>query len=185
MADKQDNTATPVARGTLYKFLPLPPIEDFLTWFPAGPVAFGLEVRIIPAMDGSGVDRNVSLHVFDGERREEHLRFDCFATFAHYHYVRNASRDMVIWGYDTDAHGPMLDWTLNVLRTRLPAMLRAAGAIDLARRVETEGVDYSVLDQIEPSIAGWQPIPEDEMLERTKAWAAHWKEVHPEFNTAG
>jgi hypothetical protein len=50
----------------------------------------------------------------------------------HYHYAWSTDDQYV--ALDTTAEGDPLHWTLDRLRTRLPAMLIRAGAGELARR---------------------------------------------------
>jgi hypothetical protein len=50
--------------------------------------------------------------------------------------------------YDTVSNGPMLDWTLDRLRTRLPEMLREAGGDAIADQVDSTVVG-PVLAEVE------------------------------------
>jgi hypothetical protein len=183
----REGRAVPVTRGTLYKFLPLPVIPHRARWFDAGPVSFALEARVLLGPNKEVTERSASVHVFGDDRTDEYVRFDCFGNFQHYHYIQNDQKQMVIWAYDEDANGPMLPWVLNAIRTRLPVLLRRAGADALAARVETEGFDASVLDQIEEAVSTWKPVTAEEsarLSEEARAWYARWKELHPQFNTA-
>jgi hypothetical protein len=51
---------------------------------------------------------------------------------------------------DATADGDPFQWTLERLRTRLPAMLIRAGASDLARILDQRDIDAAM-----PKIAGW------------------------------
>jgi len=44
------------------------------------------------------------------------VRFDCFDDCPHYHYMNWTDRTNTVWGYDPNSNGPMLAWTLSVLR---------------------------------------------------------------------
>jgi hypothetical protein len=147
------------AHVTRYDRMPIPPVEERTEWFEAGPLAIGVEYRRLDdaiaaaaekeaAVGTSGSaaaaatgldDRGVSLHVCglapDG-RRLEHLRFDCFQEDPHYHYVSWRERFNHMLHLDPAAEGDPLVWALERLRTRLPEMLRRAGAADLAGRVD-------------------------------------------------
>ena len=96
-------------------------------YIPAGALKFGIEYRHLQG------DQGICIHVF-GEvngREEEVLRFDCFQRAPHYHYAWSTNDQYVT--LDTTADGDPFRWTLERLRTRLPAMLIRAGAPDLAR----------------------------------------------------
>lgn len=128
---------------------PIPPVEENTTWFEAGPLTVGVEHRILDDAlllqeypDGipegaSGIDDSgVSLHVVDTDQRREYLRFDCFDEGPHYHYLF-PGRPFQRWvPYDPAANGPMLDWALDRLRSRLAEMLVTAGGEDLAERID-------------------------------------------------
>jgi hypothetical protein len=146
---------------TRYSLMPIPPIEAHTRWFEAGGLRIGVEYRLltdaiaaaaqleaasgdVPGTAGGPVDdRGVSLHVVarqDGEARE-FLRFDCFQEDPHYHYVswRDKSNEMI--HLDPIADGDPLAWALDRLRSRLLPMLVRAGAADVARAVDFQGVD--------------------------------------------
>ncbi len=145
---------------TRYSVMPIPPIEEHVTWFDAGAVRIGVEYRLLndaiaaaadlPAADGDERgqttdldDRGVSLHVCgeqDGEERE-FLRFDCFEEDPHYHYVSVRETSNVVAHLDPVAIGDPLTWSLERIRTRLPQMLQQAGASELAARVEPTAVE--------------------------------------------
>jgi hypothetical protein len=98
------------------------------TYIPAGPLTFGIEYRHLQT------DQGICIHVFGdlNGSQEEFLRFDCFERAPHYHYAWSTDDQYV--ALDTTAEGDPLHWTLDRLRTRLPAMLIRAGAGELARR---------------------------------------------------
>lgn len=184
LAATRPGKAEPTPLGKRFKFMPLPIMPHHAQWFEAGPVTLGVEARVIDDGRGGASERSASIHVFNAGRTEEYLRFDCFGRFPHYHYILNAEQHNVSWGYDTDANGPMLPWALNAIRTRLPFMLRRAGAAELADRVEREGFDISVLDKIAQAVARWSPRPATEMMEEARSWYDRWKSLHPQFDTA-
>lgn len=180
-----EKSATPAVRGTLHKFLPLPVMPHHAQWFDAGPVTFALELRVLDDGQGQPGERSISIHVFDADRGKEYIRFDCFDRFPHYHYILNDAGHNIVWGYDPDANGPMLDWSFEALGRRLPALLRCTGESDLADGVEKEGLDSSAVDRIRQAIEEWEPsLPSREAVAETREWYLHWKKVHPQFNTA-
>jgi len=177
--------ATPAVRGTLHRFLPLPVMPHHAQWFEAGPVTFALELRVLDDGQGRPGERSISIHVFNPERDREMVRFDCFDCFPHYHYILNDEGNNVVWGYDPDANGPMVDWSFAAIRNRLPAFLRRAGEDAVAEKVEREGLDISAVDRLRQAIDGWEPsLPSEEAMAEAKDWYLEWKKVHPQFNTA-
>lgn len=177
--------ATPAVRGTHHKFMLLPPMPQHVRWFELGPLTLGLELRVLSDAQGKPKETSISLHLFGNDRTTEYVRFDCFERFPHYHYIFNASQTNVVWGYDPDANGPMLDWSFAAIRHRLPSFLRRAGEAGLAARVEQEGLDSAAIDAVRTAIDTWQPmVPAAEDLAETRAWYARWKSMHPQFNTA-
>ena len=178
-----NRSAEVVVRGQYHKFMLIPPMDHHTRWFDAGPVSIGVESR---ALGNEGhLIRGPSIHVFDATREKEFVRFDIFGDVLHYHFVLAEQNHNIVWGYDPDTNGPMLDWAIAALRDRLPTMLRKAGAADLAREVEQQGWDASVLPEVRAEAAqALRPRPDD--LERSREgmeWMAKWKAVHPQFNT--
>jgi hypothetical protein len=55
--------------------------------------------------------------------------------------------DNIRVGYDEVAFGPMIDWSLSCLTTRLPQMLATAGASDLVKNVDPEDM-RQIVDEI-------------------------------------
>lgn len=116
---------------------PLPPEPEHTTYVDAGPVSVGVEYRVVDVPKLT--DRGFSLHVCDRATGAEYLRFDLFEDEPHYHYIRPGRENRVVL-YDANACGPMFDWAVTCLRERLPAMLRYAGADELAEA--TAGPEY-------------------------------------------
>jgi len=87
-------------------------------------------------------DRGVSIHVFgrqDGEDREL-VRFDCFLEDPHYHYIswRDHSNEMI--HVDPVALGDPVEFALDCIERRLPALLTRAGASDVAAEIDEPAV---------------------------------------------
>lgn len=110
----------------------------------AGPLTFGVEYRHLQN------DEGLCIHVFWDRNgmQEELLRFDCFERAPHYHYAWSTNDQLV--PLDTTADGDPFQWTLERLRTRLPAMLIRAGAPDLARTLDQRDIDAAL-----PKIMAW------------------------------
>lgn len=177
--------ATPAVRGTLHRFLPLPVMQHHAQWFEAGPVSFALEMRVLDDGSGQPGERSISIHVFNPARDREMVRFDCFERFPHYHYILNDTQENVVWGYDADANGPMLDWSFAAIRGRLPAFLRRAREEGHAALVEREGLDTAAIDALRQAIDDWEPsLPSEQAMKEARDWYLEWKKVHPQFNTA-
>ncbi len=140
-----------------YRTLPVPAFEEHTARFDAGAVSIGVEYRILdeatilafygpdaramfddvaPAGMGGVVDEDgLCLHVFADDGLEW-LRFDCFDDAPHYHYLDARVPRNVVEEYDAVANGPMLEWALHAISTRLAPMLEHAGAVDVAARVD-------------------------------------------------
>ena len=174
-----------VVRGQLHKFMLIPIMAHNAEWFEAGPVTFAVEGRVLGDKSGKVGERGSSIHVFSADRSEEYARFDCFEKVPHYHYILNAEQQNIVWGYDPEINGPMLPWALGAIRTRLPSILRQAGATYLAARVEAEGFDLSVLDKVERAMVdAWnRTFPGTDMVQEGRDWYDRWKRIHPQFNT--
>ncbi len=135
----------------------IPPIPEATTWLEAGPLRLGVEVRVLH--DGPVTDafRGPTVHVYGADDGQEYLRFDVFDGLPHYHYIdphAEPAHDQAIQGesdcvvaFDFAAHGPMWPWTIECLRSRLPAMLRELGIDDLADRVDNDAI-AAVLPQV-------------------------------------
>jgi hypothetical protein len=147
------------SRGRTTEVMPIPPIPENCVEIPAGPILFVLESRLLNAdiarehgervgRDlGPGVDdAGASLHVCGAADGLEHLRFDCFETHPHYHYVHQAERLNQILQIDEVVFDP-IEWTLMCVRERLPEMLDYAGAKELAAAVRADrpSVDEAIV----------------------------------------
>jgi hypothetical protein len=134
--------------GKLYQGDPLPVVVEATTYYPAGAVTFGVEGRALFA-DGDEAPwaGGPTLHVFDTASGREHLRFDAFPGEEHYHYLTPGVQNHWV-GFDTTADGEFVDWLLDRVRTKLPELLRFAGADDLAAEVDQHEVN-SVLSEVE------------------------------------
>lgn len=185
MAPAKSEKTVQVVRGQHHKFMLLPIMAHNAQWFEAGPVTFAVEARVLGDAEGRVGERGASLHVFSADRSEEYARFDCFERIPHYHYILNDLQHNQVWGYDPDINGPMTPWAIGAIRNRLPAILRRAGALALAERVEKEGFDTSVLDDVEQAmIAAWDRcFPGTDLIQEGRDWFARWKTLHPQFNT--
>jgi hypothetical protein len=175
-----------VVYGQYHEFKLIPIMDHHAAFFRAGPVTFGVEGRVLGTPQGVVGEIGASLHLFNADRTEEWLRFDCFDRGPHYHYVLHHLGHNIVWGYDPVVNGPMLPWAINALRTRMPALLRKSGADDLAADVERHGIDTDVLAQVEAAMieADRRIRPGSvEMIQEGVAWMERWKRIHPQFNT--
>ena len=157
--------------GKVYNIPPQPPVAENTRSLPAGALTFGVEYRALDpdslratyagnaahlaeleerSPDGGFADEGVSIHVSGTDDGHEYLRFDVFDDEPHYHYVHRIGDGSVvnqIIDFDSTAHGDMLPWAIERLRTRLPEMLTAAGAADLVERIDPS-VIAPVVDQV-------------------------------------
>lgn len=134
--------------GRSYDVMPIPMDPAHCVEVPAGPLTFIIESRRLTdeAINTNALDRGrpdatydtgihdggACVHVLGAEDRLEWLRFDCFDNEPHYHYIRNADQSNVVVRFDQFAEGDPEAWTVGRLRQSLPAMLRHAGAEELA-----------------------------------------------------
>jgi hypothetical protein len=150
--------------------LPVPAFLENTARFAAGPVTIGVEYRVLdeamildyygpdarakfpngaPAGMGAVINEDgLSLHVFGTVDGHEYLRFDCFDDAPHYHYLDPTASRNVVHDYDAIAHGPIVDWALDALRTRLAPMLTQAGATELGA-----SLDHAAVAEIMPAVA--------------------------------
>jgi len=77
------------------------------------------------------------------------LRFDCFSKTPHYH-IGPSGRDAV---HDMNPQGiaDPVRWTLDQLKTRLPALVQAAGYNEIAKRIDQNAI-AGRLSQVENDI---------------------------------
>jgi hypothetical protein len=138
----------PYQRGISFAIMPIPPVPEHCVPLEAGPVTFVVESRLLTnevlrtlpetAVDASGTvydDFGASVHVCDSADSVEYLRFDCFDSEPHYHYINPAEGENLICRIDEVAEGDPIAWTVGRLRDRLPEMLDLAGARHLAGAV--------------------------------------------------
>ena len=158
--------------GKVYNIPPQPPDDTNTRRLSAGAVTFGVEYRDVdpeslaatyagnaahlaeleersPA--GGFSDEGVSIHVFSSDEGVEYLRFDVFDDEPHYHYIHRPDADGTVVNnvidFDAVAHGDMLPWAIERIRTRLPEMLTEAGGASLVPRLDLALVS-SVLDDV-------------------------------------
>lgn len=111
--------------------------------FNGGAVDITLEYReLMP-------DQGLCVQVFGKAEGQdtEILRFDCFDQMPHYHY--GPANHNIRLNMDKTTVGNPFGWTLDNLRTKLPAMIQRAGYADLAAAVEANPVAEAVLDEVE------------------------------------
>ena len=180
------NRQVDTIRGQYHKFMLIPIIEHHSRWFDAGPVSIAVEARALGDSPNRMV-RGPSIHVFNAGHTEEYLRFDVFGAVLHYHYILNKENHNILWGYDPDMNGPMIQWVSACLQDRLPVMLRRAGENVLAMQVQESGWDSSVLPEVERAATEALRPRDDDLIRAREGmdWMYRWKEAHPQFNTVG
>ena len=171
-------TIAPVVSGQSYDIMPIQMMAQNAEWFDAGPVSFAVEARLLGESKDDMSGGGGSIHVFSGDRENEYVRFDCFDSTPHYHYVNSAIRRNVVWGFDTGSNGPMPQWALSAIRDNLPGLLRSAGADNCAARVEAEGFDTSVLAKMAEAVsaAHRRTLTDTDMLGKGQEWIANWRD---------
>jgi hypothetical protein len=130
--------------GKLYQGDPLPVVTEATTYYPAGVVTFGVEGRALYE-DGESAPwaGGPTLHVFETATGAEHLRFDAFPGEEHYHYLTPGAQNHWV-GFDTVADGNFIDWIVDRVRTKLPELLRFAGATALADQIDPAAVGHAL-----------------------------------------
>jgi hypothetical protein len=123
----------------------IPPEPERTIMLDAGALRFGIEQRVVPDVEESTY-KGPSVHVLGADDGHEYLRFDVFDGLPHYHYIDPFAEPSdeqgvpgisnVIVAFDFAAHGPMWPWLVEVLRNRLPDMLRHAELDALADKVD-------------------------------------------------
>lgn len=155
--------------GVRYDNPVIDPVPDHTFYFESGVLSIGVEFRLLTdeiyedayASDDPEVlahveeikkimsfdDKGLSFHVCDARNGAEYLRFDMFEEGPHYHYLHLDDGYHIAVNYDEWACGPMFDWAVEAIRSRLPVMLRHAGQEDMADRVTQSDVD-AVLSKV-------------------------------------
>src|SRR5262245_19943071 len=163
--------AEPRPIGKVYNIPPQPPDAAHTRWIAAGAVTIGVEYRdvtpealeatyadkleqlaamLYTSPHGGVADEGISLHVNGTADGHEYLRFDVFDGEPHYHYVHRVPEgsDPVnqVCDYDVNAHGDMLTWALECIRTRLPQMLPHAGGTALVEQLDRGTLDTALVE---------------------------------------
>jgi hypothetical protein len=168
--DLKPSKTVEVIRGQYHKFKLIPMMEHHARWFSAGPIAIAVETRAL-GLSRDRMVRGPSIHVFSADHAKEYMRFDMFGRNQHYHYILDDLQHNIVWGYDADANGPMLEWIIASLQQRLPSMLRRAGDKQLADQVERHGWDTSVLAAVEQAARDAERETDDELDRAAGAWS--------------
>lgn len=159
--------------GDVYNMPPQPPVPEHTRYVPAGVVTLGVEYRDVDpeslvatyadnpehlaelaaqSPEGGFSDEGISIHVCATDGGHEYVRFDVFDDEPHYHYVHKTGAGEAVVnnviGFDAVAHGDMLDWAIDRLRFRLPAMLTEAGGSEVAAALDPTTVAAAV-DEVE------------------------------------
>jgi len=153
----------PYQRGIMFSVMPIPPVAEHCVAVEGGPVTFVVESRLLTKelqaahLAESGFDPGESnlddfgatVHVHDAADDVEYLRFDCFNSEPHYHYINLAKSENLVCRIDEVAEGDPTEWTLSRLAVRLPEMLELAGAQQAARAVRSQpGRVESALERV-------------------------------------
>ena len=153
--------------GKTYAIPPQPPVAENLTTFEAGNLSIGVEYRdldpeglvatyrdnpahlaelLAESPEGGFTDEGVSLHVFDTTDGHEYVRFDVFDADPHYHYNHHGPEVVNnVIDFDVVAHGDMLPWALERIRTRLPEMLTEAGGAHVVPGLDQGAIEQALL----------------------------------------
>lgn len=165
MATIMDQNRTNLVGKQVDRRYTVDPVDEDTTYVSDGPLTIGIEYRILneDVLNASytpeemvfvnahrpekGFDEEgFSLHVVNGRTGAERIRFDCFDSDPHYHYLPEGEWQYVI-AYDREAGDDFLAWALARLRTRLPRLLRFVGEDELAADVENIDLN-SLIDRV-------------------------------------
>ena len=94
-------------------------------------------------------DQGLCVQVYGkvGDKDTEILRFDCFDQTPHYHY--GPENHNIRLNMDKTTVGNPFGWTMNNIRSGLPAMIRRSGYEELASAVEANRPSKAKLDEAE------------------------------------
>jgi hypothetical protein len=159
--------------GKVYNIPPQPPATEDTRYLPAGAITFGIEYRDVDpeslaatyaddaaqlaeledkSPEGGFSDEGVSIHVCGTDDGHEYVRFDVFDDEPHYHYIHRTPNGAEgvnnVIDFDTTAHGEMLPWAIERLRTRLPAMLTEAEGGHLVPQLDADLIGR-VIDEVQ------------------------------------
>jgi hypothetical protein len=159
--------------GKVYNIPPQPPAPENTRYLQAGAITFGIEYRDVDpeslgatyaddaaqlaeleekSPEGGFSDEGVSIHVCGADDGHEYIRFDVFDDEPHYHYIHRTPNGAEVVNnvieFDTTAHGEMLPWAIERLRTRLPAMLTEAEGGHLVPKLDSDLVGR-VVDEVQ------------------------------------
>jgi hypothetical protein len=152
--------------GKVFNVAAAPIDEAVTTWFPASAVKFGLEYRRLTPELAADLRNKLpedvrtqfpnrvttsegwSLHVCGADDGHEYIRFDFFEDGPHYHYLhRTGPGELPVNHrifFDPVADGPMWEWTMERMRTRLPEILRECRGEDLAGQLSPAAVEAAL-----------------------------------------
>lgn len=98
-------------------------------------------------------DEGICIHVYGNDIAgddKELLRLDCFKYDPHYHYRNATVKQNERLLLDYTAEGGSVEWALDKIKNRLPAMLLRCQAGETARGLDQRDVDAAL-----PKIAAW------------------------------
>ncbi|MDH6281665.1 DUF7700 domain-containing protein [Prescottella agglutinans] len=162
-----DDHVHPYRLGIPFDVMPVPVVPEHCVSIDAGPIRFTVESRtltneiMMTGLADAGMatpdadyvarlnldDSGMSLHVFGFDDGREYLRFDCFESEPHYHYVDHDNGVNTVVRIDNVAEADPVGWALARISERLPEMLEHAGAGALAADVRARW------SEVEPGIA--------------------------------
>jgi hypothetical protein len=121
-----------------------------------GPICFALQYRCLDGgaphrqgaggVGGSNADQGVCIQVVGNVsgKETELLRFDCFDQHPHYHYGPENKNVRIM--LDPTVTGNPVGWTMQQLRSKLPAMLTRAGYGELATQLNPQMVSQKLAE---------------------------------------
>ena len=102
----------------------------------------GMRMNIAHRQGLGGTDEGLTFDITTAGPENEGkriLRFDCFYKNPHYHVGASGGENAARKMKDEDVEYPV-QWTLDQLKTRLPAMVKQAGYEEIAVRIDQQAI---------------------------------------------
>jgi hypothetical protein len=113
----------------------------------------GMRMTVAHRQGLGGTDEGLTFDITTAGPEDEGkriLRFDCFYKNAHYHVGASGGEQAAHKMKDEGIEDPVR-WTLDQLKTRFPAMVKQAGYVEIAERIDQQAIaDH--LTRLEPEI---------------------------------
>ena len=113
----------------------------------------GMRMTVAHRQGLGGSDEGLTFDITTAGTEDEGkriLRFDCFYKNPHYH-IGASGGEQAAYKMKDEGVEDSVRWTLEQLKTRLPAMVKQAGYEEIAERIDQQAITDR-LTQLEPEI---------------------------------